>query len=237
MNTAHPPSDTSAYGPDAIIMKGVDGLNWRLKDYEARGGYQALRKILSEKITPEVVIGRVRPRWKVLEPLFWPVAATGLMTKFSEAPLVVPLTRVAPPVKSAANAEITPARPVAEPAVTVTVTLFLLHFAPPEQLMVMVVSAVRVALKGTNWAPPVPMLTEPEAAFTVKFVVAVPDATLPMFGAVDDRLTLSASARADVEIDTSTSNINATSDSCIEVDNLRITSLYQSKNRSLYRNS
>ena len=35
-------------GPDAVIMKGVDGLNWRLKDYEARGGYQALRKVLGK---------------------------------------------------------------------------------------------------------------------------------------------------------------------------------------------
>ena len=41
-------------------MKGLDGLNWRLKDYEARGGYQALRKILAEKITPEQVINEVK---------------------------------------------------------------------------------------------------------------------------------------------------------------------------------
>ena len=26
------------YGPDAVIMKGLDGANWRLADYEARGG-------------------------------------------------------------------------------------------------------------------------------------------------------------------------------------------------------
>ena len=31
------------YGPDAVIMKGLDGSNWRLSDYEARGGYQALK--------------------------------------------------------------------------------------------------------------------------------------------------------------------------------------------------
>ena len=30
----------------AQILDGLDGGNWRLKDYEARGGYQALRKIL-----------------------------------------------------------------------------------------------------------------------------------------------------------------------------------------------
>jgi NADH-quinone oxidoreductase subunit F len=29
------------YGPDAVIMKGLTGENWRLKDYEARGGYAA----------------------------------------------------------------------------------------------------------------------------------------------------------------------------------------------------
>ena len=27
------------YGPDAILMTGLDGANWRLKDYEARDGY------------------------------------------------------------------------------------------------------------------------------------------------------------------------------------------------------
>ena len=48
------------YGPDAILMKGLDGSNWRLKDYEARGGYGAIRKILNEKITPEAVIAEVK---------------------------------------------------------------------------------------------------------------------------------------------------------------------------------
>ena len=42
MKSAFPPFDPGVYGPDAIIMKGVDGTNWRLADYEARGGYQAL---------------------------------------------------------------------------------------------------------------------------------------------------------------------------------------------------
>ena len=44
------------YGPDAILMKGLDGRNWRLKDYEARDGYKALKKILQEKIKPEDLI-------------------------------------------------------------------------------------------------------------------------------------------------------------------------------------
>lgn len=48
------------YGPDAILMKGLDGRNWRLADYERRGGYSALKKILSEKITPDAVIAEVK---------------------------------------------------------------------------------------------------------------------------------------------------------------------------------
>jgi NADH-quinone oxidoreductase subunit F len=55
-----PPFATDLFGPDAIIMKGISGANWRLKDYEARGGYAALRKILSEKIPPEQVIADVK---------------------------------------------------------------------------------------------------------------------------------------------------------------------------------
>ena len=46
------------------IYLGLDGNNWRLKDYEARGGYQALRKILSadggEGLTPDQVIATVK---------------------------------------------------------------------------------------------------------------------------------------------------------------------------------
>jgi len=48
------------YGPDAILMAGLDGRNWRLKDYEARDGYQALRKIFSEKIASESVTSEVK---------------------------------------------------------------------------------------------------------------------------------------------------------------------------------
>jgi NADH-quinone oxidoreductase subunit F len=48
------------YGPDAILMKGLDGSNWHLKDYEARGGYAALKKIFSEKITPDAVVAEVK---------------------------------------------------------------------------------------------------------------------------------------------------------------------------------
>ncbi len=48
------------YGPDAILMKGLDGRNWRLKDYEARDGYQALKRILAEKIKPEDIIAELK---------------------------------------------------------------------------------------------------------------------------------------------------------------------------------
>jgi NADH-quinone oxidoreductase subunit F len=60
MNSAHPPFDPGVFGPDAVIMKGIDGLNWRLADYEARGGYAAWKKILAEKMTPEAVIAEVK---------------------------------------------------------------------------------------------------------------------------------------------------------------------------------
>ena len=48
------------YGPDAIILKGLDGNNWRLKDYESRGGYVALKKVLQNHIKPEDVIAEVK---------------------------------------------------------------------------------------------------------------------------------------------------------------------------------
>ena len=55
-----PPFPPDAYGPDAKIMQGIDGTNWRLADYEKRGGYSALRKILSENITPDKVIAEMK---------------------------------------------------------------------------------------------------------------------------------------------------------------------------------
>jgi NADH-quinone oxidoreductase subunit F len=48
------------YGPDAILMKGLDGQNWRLKDYEAREGYAALKKIIENKIKPEDLIADLK---------------------------------------------------------------------------------------------------------------------------------------------------------------------------------
>jgi NADH-quinone oxidoreductase subunit F len=57
MNAPLPPD---IYGSGAVILKGLDGLNWRLRDYEAREGYQALRKILQENIPPEQIIAEVK---------------------------------------------------------------------------------------------------------------------------------------------------------------------------------
>jgi len=55
-----PPFAADLFGRDALIMKGITGANWRLADYEARGGYAALKKILSEKITPEQIVADLK---------------------------------------------------------------------------------------------------------------------------------------------------------------------------------
>ncbi len=60
MNSAHPPFDPGVFGPGAIILKGLNGLNWGIKDYEARGGYQGLRKILGDRIPPDQVIAEIK---------------------------------------------------------------------------------------------------------------------------------------------------------------------------------
>jgi NADH-quinone oxidoreductase subunit F len=60
VRTSHPPFPPDIYGPDAVILKGLDGLNWRLQEYRARGGYEALAKILNEKISPEAVIAEIK---------------------------------------------------------------------------------------------------------------------------------------------------------------------------------
>ena len=48
------------YGNDAIILTGLDGNNWRLRDYESRAGYAALKKIVKDGIKPEEVIAEVK---------------------------------------------------------------------------------------------------------------------------------------------------------------------------------
>ena len=42
------------------ILAGLDGNNWRLDDYVSRGGYDALKKILNEKIAPEKIIAELK---------------------------------------------------------------------------------------------------------------------------------------------------------------------------------
>jgi NADH-quinone oxidoreductase subunit F len=48
------------YGPDSILMKGLDGGNWRLGDYEKRDGYSALKRIINDKVKPEDVIAELK---------------------------------------------------------------------------------------------------------------------------------------------------------------------------------
>src|SRR3954454_9714822 len=48
------------YGPDAILMTGLDGSNWRLADYQKRDGYVALRAIVEAKTDPNLVIGDLK---------------------------------------------------------------------------------------------------------------------------------------------------------------------------------
>ena len=43
-----------------LILAGLDGKNWHLQDYVARGGYQSLKRILDEKIPPEQVIAELK---------------------------------------------------------------------------------------------------------------------------------------------------------------------------------
>ena len=43
-----------------LILAGLDGKNWRLKDYERRGGYEALKKILATGIKPEDVVAELK---------------------------------------------------------------------------------------------------------------------------------------------------------------------------------
>ena len=43
-----------------VILAGLDGSNWRLKDYERRGGYAALRKVLAGRMPPDAVIAEVK---------------------------------------------------------------------------------------------------------------------------------------------------------------------------------
>ncbi len=48
------------YGPDAVIMKGLDGANWGLQGYQDRGGYKALAKIVDERLAPDAIVAEVK---------------------------------------------------------------------------------------------------------------------------------------------------------------------------------
>jgi NADH-quinone oxidoreductase subunit F len=43
-----------------LILAGLDGNNWHLADYVKRGGYEAIKRILNEKIAPEQVIAELK---------------------------------------------------------------------------------------------------------------------------------------------------------------------------------
>ncbi|MBV8209799.1 MAG: NADH-quinone oxidoreductase subunit NuoF, partial [Burkholderiaceae bacterium] len=43
-----------------ILLDGLNGENWRLADYEKRGGYDALRKILAEPTPPDQVVAEIK---------------------------------------------------------------------------------------------------------------------------------------------------------------------------------
>ncbi|TMH31735.1 MAG: NADH-quinone oxidoreductase subunit NuoF [Betaproteobacteria bacterium] len=43
-----------------MILAGLTGRNWRLADYVARGGYEALKKILTEKTPPQAIIAELK---------------------------------------------------------------------------------------------------------------------------------------------------------------------------------
>ena len=43
-----------------LILAGLNGNNWGLKDYENRGGYQQLRRILNDKLTPDALIAELK---------------------------------------------------------------------------------------------------------------------------------------------------------------------------------
>src|SRR3972149_1196384 len=68
MNSRHRAEDMGAIAPcchgrhiEPQILAGVTSADgWRLKDYEARDGYQALRRIIAGRLTPEQVIAEVK---------------------------------------------------------------------------------------------------------------------------------------------------------------------------------
>ena len=45
---------------DPVILAGLNGQNWGLDDYVARGGYSVLKKILAEKTSPDDIINEMK---------------------------------------------------------------------------------------------------------------------------------------------------------------------------------
>ena len=43
-----------------LILAGLDGQNWHVADYVKRGGYEQLKRILTDKVTPEQVIAEMK---------------------------------------------------------------------------------------------------------------------------------------------------------------------------------
>src|ERR1700710_1339366 len=62
----------------AQIYDGLDGKNWSLKDYEARGGYQALRKILEQGTTEAKDGQEPQPKGMTPDQVIAEVKASGL---------------------------------------------------------------------------------------------------------------------------------------------------------------
>ena len=43
-----------------VILAGLNGSNWDLDSYVARGGYEVLKKILAEKTSPDDLINEMK---------------------------------------------------------------------------------------------------------------------------------------------------------------------------------
>src|SRR5262245_36160055 len=54
------PSEFLDYGPDAVLLAGLNGRHWRLDDDVQRGGNEAPRTPLADKVPPEQVIAEVK---------------------------------------------------------------------------------------------------------------------------------------------------------------------------------
>ena len=60
MSIKSTPFAADVYGPNALILAGLDGENWRLKDYESRSGYKAVKNVLGNRVPPEDLISEIK---------------------------------------------------------------------------------------------------------------------------------------------------------------------------------